>query len=317
VANLYGIKTFLEEKSVIYNRFFGTPYIYQAIRKLLRPYSQKNYIFTVQDCSLFNGKLSGIPHFVYTDHTVLANRNYPGYNPKTELLSESWMKLEACIYKDSDMVLTRSINIRNSVVKDYCCDPRKVRCIYYAPFFEGRVSDGGNKKYSSKNILFVGLEWERKGGPILVNAFERVLKNIPDASLTIVGCKPNIKMQNVVIAGKVSKDRLQEFYENCAVFCLPTQREPFGIVFLEAMSYRLPVIGVNIGALPEFILDGENGYLIDAQDVNKLSNLLIQLLSSPKICEQMGNRGYEIFHKKFTLEIVSSLLKESIESKIL
>lgn len=309
MIGIYGIKTLFETKSVFYNRFFGTPYMYQNIRRLLGTNVCQDLAFTIQDCSLFNGKLNGIPHFVYTDHTVLANQYYPEYDPKKDLLSESWIALERNIYQEADMVFTRSLNIRESVIQDYCCDPEKVQCIYYAPFSEGRKRGESITKYSSKNILFVGLEWERKGGPLLVSAFERVLKEMPDARLTIIGCKPGVKAPNVEIVGPVTAEKLQEYYQKAAVFCLPTRREPFGIVFIEAMSYCLPIIGTSIGALPEFIIDGENGYLIQIDDEERLAHLLIDLLSHPEKCAQMGRIGYDIYRRKFTIEVVSSSLR--------
>jgi glycosyltransferase involved in cell wall biosynthesis len=72
----------------------------------------------------------------------------------------------------------------------------------------------------SKNILFVGVEWQRKGGPILLKVFEQVLARYPDASLTIVGCNPkNINLPNCNIIGKVSVDQVIEYYNSANVFC--------------------------------------------------------------------------------------------------
>ncbi|MBK8161627.1 MAG: glycosyltransferase family 4 protein [Gammaproteobacteria bacterium] len=311
VAN-YGVREIFQSKSAFYNRFFGTPYLYHHLHRLLNTRSKSGYLFSIQDCSLFNGKLAGIPHFVYTDHTVLANKNYPEYDEKSDLLSKSWINLERDIYGDADIVFTRSMIVRESVVQDYSCDVKKVHCIYYAPFVEEGERESSLNKYASKNILFVGLEWERKGGPLLVKAFEQVVKVEPDATLTIVGCSPDIVLPNVEIVGPVKSEKLCEYYEKSAVFCLPTRREPFGIVFLEAMSYSLPVLGTNIGALPEFIIDGDNGYLVGIDDVNGLARLLIGLISDPAKCERMGRRGYDIYREKFTLEAVSSSLKRYI-----
>ncbi|MBK9132742.1 MAG: glycosyltransferase family 4 protein [Gammaproteobacteria bacterium] len=312
VIKIYGFSTIFESKSVIYNRFFGTPYMYHVISRLLDSHIAKGYAFTIQDCSLFNGKQRDIPNFVYTDHTVLANKNYPSYDEKRDLLAESWINLERNIYSEASMVFTRSEAIRNSVINDYSCDPSNVECVYFAPFITTRSGVVNAEKYKRKKILFVGIEWERKGGPQLVEAFKQVLEVIPDASLVVVGCAPTILLPNVEVIGLVDKEYLPLYYENASVFCLPTQREPFGIVFIEAMSYSLPVIGTNIGALPEFIHDGINGYKVNTGDVDRLSALLIELLSDPIKCEQLGKMGYGIYHEKFTLEGVSSLLNHHI-----
>jgi glycosyltransferase involved in cell wall biosynthesis len=312
MLHIYGIRTLLAGKNTIYNRFFGTPYMYQNINRLLRLNSRNDYLFSIQDCSLFNGKLNGIPHFVYTDHTVLANRNYPGFNKNNDLLSDAWMALEGEIYRNADIVFTRSKIVRESVIDDYQCSPEKVQCIYYAPFIKDRERSQNQTRYASKQILFVGLEWERKGGPILVSAFERVIREVPDARLTIVGCNPSLNVKNVEIVGPIAQEEMRKYYEESALFCLPTRQEPFGIAFIEAMSYGLPVIGTSVGALPEFIIEGDNGYLIQVNDEESLACLLIDLLSDPERCELMGRRGYDIYRQKFTLDVVSSSLKKHI-----
>jgi glycosyltransferase involved in cell wall biosynthesis len=312
----YGFRTTFENKSIFYNRFFGTPYMYHAIRRLLGKSLQADYLFTIQDCSLFNAKIHDAPNFVYTDHTVLANRNYPSYDKERDMLADTWLRLEHNIYNDAHMVFTRSIAIKNSVINDYGCNPAKVECIYYAPFIETRPAVSASEKYTSKRILFIGIEWERKGGPLLIEAFKRLQTIIPDARLTIAGCSPSIDVPGVEVVGLLSQDQLSFFYENSAVFCLPTRREPFGIVFIEAMSYALPVIGTNIGALPEFIIDGHNGYKIDIDDVDGLSAILVKLLTDPSMCERLGRQGYNIYLEKFTLEKTSLLLKHYVNERI-
>ena len=130
--------------------------------------------------------MPGIPHFVYTDHTHLANRQYPDPPPNRKFSAE-WIELEREIYHRATRVFTFSSNIGRSLIDDYGVEPAKIRCAYAGsnlPRWPGapvRVPGG-------KTILFVGMEWERKGGPLLVAAFRRVLREHPDAKLVIVGC---------------------------------------------------------------------------------------------------------------------------------
>ena len=128
-----------------------------------------------------------------------------------------------------------------------------------------------------KNILFVGVEWERKGGVQLFEAFKLVLKKIPDATLTIVGCAPSIQHLNVNVVGKISIEKVPDYYNQASVFCMPTRLEPFGIVFLEAMYHQLPIVASNIGAANDFIEDNKNGYLLPPDDTVGISNQLIYL----------------------------------------
>ena len=65
-----------------------------------------------------------------------------------------------------------------------------------------------NRHYGNKQILFVGVDWQRKGGPELIEAFKRVLQKHPDARLAIVGCSPELSTPNCDIVGRVPVDQV-------------------------------------------------------------------------------------------------------------
>src|SRR5262249_34383149 len=122
-----------------------------------------------------------------------------------------------------------------------------------------------------RHIVFVGRVWQQKGGPTLVEAFRRVLLGHSDARLTIVGGSPSLDVPNCHVAGKVTLPETSRFYREASVFCMPTTLEAFGISFIEAMSHHLPVIGTSIGAMPDFVEEGRNGYLVRPYDVETLA----------------------------------------------
>lgn len=311
ILRLYGIRSFFYGKDVFYNRFFGTPYMYQAIRKILKNnINDKEYIFSFQDCSLFNGKIGPLPHFIYTDHTVLENKSYPDYIEARDMLSNEWIMLERQIYHDSNVIFTRYEKIAFSLIEEYSCQRDKVKNIYYAPNI--RQSAYNEEKYFSQNILFVGIDWARKGGQQLISAFAKVLEKVPTARLTIIGCSPRSTLNNVHVIGKVDSNRLVDYYNNAAVFCMPTRKEHAGIVFTEAMGYALPVVGTKIGAVPEYIQEGVNGYLIDVDDIDGLAEKLTMLVSDPKICLEFGNNSYIRYKELFSLEKVSNQIRSAI-----
>lgn len=313
----YGFGSFTSGKTVLYNRFFGTPYMFHQIRRLIsKEIASKNYSFTFQDNSLFDGSITGVPNFVYTDHTLLENRHYPDFNKSRDLLCEEWITLEKTIYGNATLVLTRYGKIVDSVVNDYSCDKSKVKNIYYAPYINPDPGTHNDKKYSTQNILFVGFDWERKGGPVLLEAFRQVVSQLPEAKLTIIGCIPKTTLPNIEVLGKVSKEELPDYYENAAVFCLPTIKEHAGIVFTEAMRYRLPVIGTKIGAIPEYIEPGKNGYLINPGDAGKLANSLIDLIGNPDKCAAFGCDSYKKYCANFTLDIVSGKVRKYLAPHI-
>jgi glycosyltransferase involved in cell wall biosynthesis len=172
------------------------------------------------------------------------------------------------------------------------------------------------ERYASKNILFVGINWQRKGGPELIKAFKKVLTLHPDAQLTIVGCSPVVDdAPKVRIVGKVPVDEVHRYYESAAVFCLPTRREPFGVVFVEALQYRLPIVATAIGAVPDLVTHGKNGYLVEAGNIDQLADALSDLVGDPQKCRAFGEEGYRIATTRYTWERVKDRLKEHLVSR--
>ncbi len=311
----YGKDVLLGHKK-IRAAFWHTPYIFNSIKKLLtKRLSRENYLFTFQMQSIVDCSIPNTPHFVYTDHTHLANLTYRDYNLK-KLYRQEWIDLEKKIYQNASLVFVRSSNILDSLVEQYGIHSEKIKCVFSGSNVVVNEISTTDKDYSNQNILFVGLEWERKGGPELIEAFKIVLKKFPKATLTIVGANPQIQVPNTKIIGKVSPGSLINYYKEASIFCLPTRLEPFGIAFLEAMQARLPIIGTNIGAVPDFVEDSFNGLLVEPGDINGISNALIKLLEQPENCRIYGERSKEIADNKYNWQAVGKRIKQHIINQL-
>lgn len=296
--------------------FFRTPYLFHTIKTLIaQRLSPAEYAFSFQMQSLFDASVPGLPHFVYTDHTNLANNLYPIHDD-ARLFSPAWIALEKTIYQNACRIFTRSSNITQSLVEQYQCDPYKVSCVYAGSNVSHRDEPLDNDNYHNKNILFVGIDWERKGGPELLAAFEQVLAVHPDAHLTIVGCTPQVTLPHCHVLGRLPLAEVNDHYRQASIFCLPTRLEPFGIVFIEALSYRLPIVATCIGAIPDFVREGENGYLVQPGDSSRLAQALITLLDEPERCGRFGARGYQIAQENYTWEKVGLRMKEGIHDAV-
>ena len=305
----YGKDIALGRKRLINCMRRNTHYFQKVKQTIADHLSKENYLITFQTQSLFDASVPNIPHFIYTDHTHLANLYYPGYSKKN-LYSNEWIQLEKSIYDNASAIFSMSSNISKSLVEQYGCEPNRVICAHAGS--NTNLINFNSAKYKNKNILFVGLDWERKGGPFLVKAFNRIIRSHNDASLTIVGCSPNLRLPNCNVVGKVKLEAVPSFYENASVFCLQPSIEPFGIVFLEAASHKLPLIGTNIGAMPDFIINNYNGYLIDPGDEDQLFVSLNTLLSNPQQCENFGRNSYRIFETNYTWERTGNRIKRAI-----
>lgn len=172
ILPLYG-KDLLLRKRVWRDFLDYTPYIFHRYRRLITSRVEElQPSFTFQTQSLWDTSCPGIPHFLYTDHTHLENLRYPSPGGFRKAHSQ-WLELEKRAYHNASHVFTISHNIRRSVIEDYGVAPERVTCAFggiNAVLPEHANSQAGN----GKNILFLGVEWERKGGPYLLEAFCQV-----------------------------------------------------------------------------------------------------------------------------------------------
>lgn len=99
--------------------------------------------------------------------------------------------------------------------------------------------------------------------------------------------------------GALPPSALATAYAQAHAFALPSSREGFGIVFLEAMLHGLPCVGARAGALPELIADGETGWLVPAGDPSALRAALDRLRRDPEAARAMGRRGRELARERF------------------
>jgi glycosyltransferase involved in cell wall biosynthesis len=292
--------------------FLGTTAIFKRFSKIVTEQLERDsydFIFQTQGlCDSMNDK--GIPFYIYTDHTNLNNLNYQYIRKSQFLRSKEYVQLETEAYKNAKLIFVMSANIRDSLVNQYHIDEEKVKLVHVStntPINQKINSE----KYKNKNILFVGKDWTRKGGPLLVQAFKRVQQHVPDASLTIIGCNPRIKLKNCFVYGELPLEKVGEIYNQASVFCMPTLREPFGIVFLEAMFNRLPIVTNAVGATPYLVQDGVNGYLLK-HDAQEYARVLTELLTDSAKCENFGNSSYKIASTTYTWENVVNLMHQYI-----
>jgi len=164
------------------------------------------------------------------------------------------------------------------------------------------------KKNGEINILFIGIWFERKGGPLLLSAFEILAKKYPKLTLTIVGPvskrfqikHPRIKQTNFVPRTKL----LSDFFPKADIFVLvPPVAEGYGFVLLEAASFGIPAIVSRVYALPEIMEDGKTGYVIKPADLSGLVKKLESLIINERLRKRMGINAKKVFLRKYSLGI--------------
>jgi glycosyltransferase involved in cell wall biosynthesis len=296
---------------------FRTTYAFKRLRVAMQQYVRPGrHLFSFQMQSLYNTSVPGVPYFVYTDHTHLSNLNYPDFD-RRELRSPEWIALERSIYESATVVFTRSTDVAADLVRYYNIPPDKIECVYAGSNVDVKnAGEPNNNGYSNKRIIFVGVDWLRKGGAELQEAFRTVLKSHPDAHLTIAGSNTPVDLPNCTVLGPVNASDLSRYYTEASVFCLPTKREPFGIAFVEAMMHRLPIVATAVGAVPDMVEHGVNGFLVEPGKSEPLAQALCTLLDSPQLCQQFGRRSYDKAVERYTWEGTGQRIRNRILKEI-
>ncbi|NJR49592.1 MAG: glycosyltransferase family 4 protein [Leptolyngbyaceae cyanobacterium CSU_1_3] len=152
-------------------------------------------------------------------------------------------------------------------------------------------------------ILFVGGDFERKGGYDLVKVF--LEKFFDRSELHIVTQTPiEVSHPNIHIYKNIKAYTPEwlHLYHQADVFVMPTYAEPFGWVFLEAMAAKLPIVATHITAIPEMVAHGENGLLIEPGDRIALAQSIDYLIQNREIGRKMGEKGRTLVEQKFNAE---------------
>jgi phosphatidylinositol alpha-1,6-mannosyltransferase len=110
----------------------------------------------------------------------------------------------------------------------------------------------------------------------------------------------------VTFWGRLSDADLAAAYQDCDIFVLPSKKEGFGIVFLEAMRFSKPCIGGRHGGTPEVIEHGDSGYLVDYDDVDALARCIRGLAENELLRTRMGERGRELFQARYRFEVFAA-----------
>jgi len=160
-------------------------------------------------------------------------------------------------------------------------------------------------------VFSVGMVKPRKGYHISLTAFARLQERFPAAVYQIVGRPPDDsyrthlediirreKLRGVRFLGTLDPAHLDRLYRDASVFLLLSQEvdryfEGFGLVFLEAGAYGLPCVGSRSGGIPDVVIDGENGFLIDPTDADAAGRAMIRLAEDPALSSRMGLAGRE------------------------
>lgn len=159
-----------------------------------------------------------------------------------------------------------------------------------------------NKEDYKYNIITVGSLIPRKKHDITINAIGQLVKKYPQIKLNIIGfggeieklktvVQENNLSQNVCFKGQMTNEEVQDLMNKSYIFLLPSINEGFGIVYAEAMKARCITIGTIGEGIDGFIINGENGFLVNA-DINEIKNLIIDIYDGKYDLNKIRTNAY-------------------------
>jgi glycosyltransferase involved in cell wall biosynthesis len=251
------------------------------------------------DAIIQMGSDFGVPlagkRVTYEDMTVVQRVHVDNLEPVLGAGAiKRWIQAQAKCYEVAIGCCVASQWAADSIMRDYCVDPRKVHVVGAGRNYEPRPI---KRDWSQPRFLFVGYDWERKNGPMLLRAFGHLKNGVPEARLDIAGGHPRIDMDGVFTYGALDfsnpRDRAQveALFESATCFVMPSKFEPFGIVYVEAAAAGVPSIGTLVGGARDAIGDAA-GLLVDPSDEHALVEAMA-IMSDPRCASMMGAAAAE------------------------
>lgn len=226
--------------------------------------------------------------------------------------------LERWIGIAADRILCCSEFVRDEMVNGYDCPQDKITVIPCGVDEAQFGVDGDLEgfrtvfaKPGDRLVLYIGRLDPEKGVDVLLNAMSQVVAIEPAAKLLVVGkgrsqqaLQEQLRGLNlgerVEFAGYLTGTVLAAVLRLAELLVVPSLYEPFGIVALEGMANRTPVIASSIGGLREIIRHNQTGYLVPPRDARALAGAIVAMMSDPDTRARLAQNAYACATQDYT-----------------
>jgi glycosyltransferase involved in cell wall biosynthesis len=252
------------------------------------------YFNTQVPAVLCNPQAKGKPYVIATDITPIQLDQMAapyGHRADPNGLIQ-WLKHRANtrILRGAARLLPWSSWAADSLINDYGVDPERIEVIPVGVDLDWWRSHSHSPNQPAR-ILFVGGDFVRKGGNLLLEAYRSLPKG--SAELVLVTHSTVPIEDGVHVYGDIQPNsvELRSLYQACDIFVLPSSAEAFGISAVEASAMGLPVIATSSGGLSSIEADQVTGFVIPIGDVHALASRLLYLVENVDLRQQMGHAG--------------------------
>jgi glycosyltransferase involved in cell wall biosynthesis len=252
-------------------------------------------------------KLAGVPHVLSSKH---------GYND-FEANSRAY-RINGVLERYVDAVITICDALQEKVHSFEGVPKEKMRTIHYGLDGAEADPDARRRIRTELGILpdqflvgCVGRLVNFKGFKYLIRAASRLKTSVPDAVVVIAGEGPlrselEKEIHDLGVAATVRllgwRSDACDIMAAADVFALPSLGEGFGLVLLEAMAQRTAIVASRAMSVPEIVVDGITGILVNPADDTDLAKALETLALNPGLRRQFAEAGYERLHREFSVE---------------
>lgn len=289
---------------------------YMSARKLIKKYKpdilHAHWLIPQGILAVFLKKIYKIPLVV----TVHGSDLFPLKNPV-------FKSLQKTVLENCDACTVNSVATKNEIIARF---PQFKNKIIIIPMgvdvkkFSAKTANKPKKYKNKKMILFVGRLNEQKGVEYLIKSVPYIKKNHPSIKLLIIGeGSYRTHLENVARSLNVRKNadflwgiphsKITDYYRMSDIFVLPsiTSRigtEGLGLVLLEAMAAKAPVIGTNTGGIRYIIKNMQNGILVDEKNPKQIADGISLLLSNSKLRAKITKNAFKFVNKNYSWNIV-------------
>jgi len=219
-----------------------------------------------------------------------------------------------------------------SAIENYAVDPNKVKVVPFGANLESRRTYGqiqemiASRPSDCCRLLFVGVDWARKGGDIALAVAQRLNDEGLRTELTVAGCEPKIHgalprfvrragyLNKATAAGRIHLERL---YAESHFLFLPSRAETYGLVLAEACAFGLPCIVSNVGGIPTIVRDGENGRTFPPDaDIGDYCSYIRGLMERRSEYEQLACSSFGEYERRLNWDVAGKTVRELIEEHL-
>ncbi|MCC5652668.1 glycosyltransferase family 4 protein [Nostoc sp. XA013] len=251
------------------------------------------------------------PMAFWADGTFANIHNfYPQYSNLPEEVIQDWHQMEKLALQKSKLAIYSSDWAAQSAINDYGADPNRVKVVPFgsntdSPFNSETIKDViSSRKTDWCKLLFLGVDWIRKGGNIAYEVTEKLNQSGLKTELTIVGCPPMVDspipnflkpLGFINKATQEGQDRIKQLLMESHFLILPTIADCTPIVFAEANSLGIPCLSTTVGGVPTMIRNGINGQLFSP--VGNISDYCDYITNLFTNYEDYKNLALSAFHE--------------------